>query len=64
MDSWACFTPADKHYVFRWCEGVVQVFRNEKDAELLQPLPYECVSFSKYVEDMAKLSRMITDGPL
>ncbi|XP_045537933.1 AMP deaminase 2 [Papilio machaon] len=64
MDSWACFTPPDKHYVFRWCEGVMRVYRNETDAEAAQPLPYECVSFTKYVEDLDKLCEMITDGPL
>lgn len=64
MDPWACFTPPDKNYVYRWCEGVLHVYRNDADAEAAHPLAYECISFTQYVEDLGKLCEMITDGPL
>ncbi|CAH2044833.1 unnamed protein product, partial [Iphiclides podalirius] len=64
VDPWACHTPPDKNYVFRWSAGVVRVFRNEEDMQASAPLNNQFVNFTQYVEDLSKLGEMISDGPL
>ncbi|XP_049878137.1 AMP deaminase 2-like isoform X2 [Pectinophora gossypiella] len=64
VDPWACPQPPDRHYVFRWYNGVVQVFRTEADVTDNRPLPYRNIPFKKFVVDMDKLASMSDDGPL
>ncbi|XP_039758165.1 AMP deaminase 2-like [Pararge aegeria] len=63
-DPWAGPQPADRHYVCRWKRGVVHVYRSAADASDHRPLRYRYLPFEKYVEDMARLTAMISDGPL
>ncbi|XP_069360702.1 AMP deaminase 2-like isoform X2 [Maniola hyperantus] len=64
QDPWACPFPPARQYVCRWRRGVVRVYRSEADAADHKPLPYRHLPFEKYVEDMAHLTTMISDGPL
>ncbi|XP_045776475.1 AMP deaminase 2-like [Maniola jurtina] len=64
QDPWACPFPPSRHYVCRWQRGVVRVYRSEGDAADHKPLSYRHLPFEKYVEDMARLTAMISDGPL
>ncbi|XP_028037472.1 AMP deaminase 2-like [Bombyx mandarina] len=64
VDPWACPSPPDRRYSFRWVDGVVAVYRSEGDAASGRPLPYRTVKFKQYVDDMGKLSDMVADGPL
>ncbi|KAL0868851.1 hypothetical protein ABMA27_007200 [Loxostege sticticalis] len=63
-DPWACPMPPERHYTRRWVGGVMQLYRNAADAEANNPLPYRLITFKQYVEDLIKLSDMISDGPL
>lgn len=56
--------PPERHYTRRWVGGVMQLYRNAADAEANNPLPYRLITFKQYVEDLIKLSDMISDGPL
>ncbi|KAL0819360.1 hypothetical protein ABMA28_007484 [Loxostege sticticalis] len=63
-DPWACPMPPERHYTRRWVGGVMQLYRNAADAEANNPLPYRLITFKQYVEDLIRLSDMISDGPL
>ncbi|CAH0728659.1 unnamed protein product, partial [Brenthis ino] len=64
QDPWSCLTPPDRHYVCQWKKGLVRVYKNQMDATDCKSLQYRYVSFKKYVEDMALLTEMVSDGPL
>lgn len=40
------------------------LYRSDADAEAGRPLPYQTLPFRQFVEDMARLMDMISDGPL
>ncbi|OWR46546.1 AMP deaminase 2 [Danaus plexippus plexippus] len=63
-DPWNCPTPPDRHLVYRWKHGVVQVYKNKEDAYENKKMNYRYLSFKQYVEDMSLLTDMISDGPL
>ncbi|CAG9565748.1 unnamed protein product [Danaus chrysippus] len=63
-DPWNCPTPPDRHLVYRWKHGIVQVFKNKEDAHENKKMNYRYLSFKQYVEDMSLLTDMISDGPL
>ncbi|XP_028163641.1 AMP deaminase 2-like [Ostrinia furnacalis] len=63
-DPWECPMPPNRHYTCRWVGGVMQFYRDEADAAADNPLPYQFITFKQYVEDLTRLSDMISDGPL
>ncbi|KAJ8714272.1 hypothetical protein PYW08_007892 [Mythimna loreyi] len=64
LDPWAVAQPPDLHYIIRWEDGVMRLYRNQLDLEADQPLSYEFISFKQYVGDLQHMQSMICDGPL